>query len=180
MVVEGLGSQGGMQLTGLAVHARTVVVVDAVGDVAGLLDLGQQDATTDGMNSTGREVEDVASLYGVVGQDFGDGAVLHTLLVFVGRYLLLETSIEVGSLVGTDDIPHLALAHLAVLTLCHLIVGVYLDAQVFLSVDELDQEGHLAVIALANGLTQNLLRVFLNDRDQVPTLPLAIADDAGT
>ena len=37
MEVEGLGSQRGMELTGTAVKTGSVVVVDAVGDVAGLL-----------------------------------------------------------------------------------------------------------------------------------------------
>ena len=58
LVVEGLCRQLSMQFTGLTVQTRAVVVVDAVGDVTGLLDLGQQDAATDSMDTTSRQVED--------------------------------------------------------------------------------------------------------------------------
>ena len=141
MVVEGLGGQFGVELAGLAVHAGTVVVEDAVGDVAGLLDLGEEDTTTDGMDTTGREVEDIACLDLVIGQHLGDGTVFYAFLVFIGGYGLLEAGIEVGTRVGLDDVPHLAFAHLAMDALGHLVVGMDLDAEVALGIDELDQQG---------------------------------------
>ena len=141
MVVEGLGGQLGMELTGLAIHARAVVVVDAVGDIAGLLDLGEEDAATDGMDTTGREVEHIAGLDLMVGQDLGDGTVFYAFLVFIGGYGLFEAGIEVGAGVGLDDVPHLRLAHLAMYPLCHLVIGMHLDAQVAPGIDELDEQG---------------------------------------
>ena len=179
MVVEGLGGQFGVELAGLAVHAGAVVVEDAVGDVAGLLDLGEEDTTTDGMDTTGREVEHIACLDLMVGQYLGDGTVFYAFLVFIGGYGLLEAGIEVGAGVGLDDVPHLAFAHLAMDALGHLVVGMDLDAEVALGIDELDQQGQLAMVFLVDLLAEDGLGGFVDDRDEVPTLPLTVADDAG-
>ena len=179
MEVEGLGGEFGMELAGFAVHAGAVVVEDAVGDVAGLLDLGEEDATADGMDTAGREVEHIAGLDLVVGEDFGDGAVFYSFLVLIGGYGLLEAGIEVGAWVGLDDVPHLRLAHLAVDALGHLVVGVDLDAQVALGIDELDEQGQLAMVFLGDLLAEDGFGGFVDDRDEVPTLPLTVADDAG-
>ena len=179
MEVKGLGSQGRMELTGLAVHAGTVVVEDPVRDIGRLLDLGEQDAATDGVDTACREVEDIAGLHGMVGQHLGDAAVLDALLVFVGGDGLAETGIEVGTFVGLDDVPHLGLAHLTVFALGHRVVGVDLDAEVFAGVNELDEQGQLAVVLLAHGLAKNSLRMLVDDGNEVVALPGTIADDAG-
>ena len=141
MVVEGLGGEFGVEFAGFAIHARAVVVVDAVGNIAGLLDLGEEDATTDGMDTTSREVEDITGLDLMVGQHLGDGTVFYAFLVFIGGYGLFEAGIEVGAGVGLDDVPHLRLAHLAMYPLCHLVVRVHLDAEVTLGIDEFDEQG---------------------------------------
>jgi len=179
MVVEGLGGQFGVEFAGLAVHAGAVVIEDAIGDVAGLLDLGEEDAATDGMDTTSREVEHIAGLDLMVGKDLGDGTVFYAFLVFIGGYGLLEAGIEVGAGVGLDDVPHLRLAHLAMYPLCHLVVRVDLDAEVTLGIDELDEQGQLAMVFLVDLLAKDGLGSFVDDRDEVPTLPLTIADDAG-
>ena len=136
--VEGLGCQGGMELAGLAVHAGAVVVEDAVGDVGRLLDFCQEDAATDGVDAACGEVEHVACLDLVVGQDLGDAAVFYALLILVGGDVLLETGIEVGAWGGLDDVPHLGLAHLAMEALRQGIVGVDLYAEVFFCINEFD------------------------------------------
>ena len=109
-IVKGLGGQVGMELAGLAIHAGAVVVVDPVGDVGGLLDFGQQNATTDGMDSACREIKHIAGFDLMVGQHFCNAAVFYTLLVFIGRDALLKAGIEMGTWIGLDDIPHLGLA----------------------------------------------------------------------
>ena len=180
MVVEGLGSQFGMEFTGLAIHARTVIVVDAIGDIAGLLDLRQENACTDGMNTTGREVEDIARGNLVTCQHLGDGMVLYAFLIFFGGHLATETGIEIATRLSIEDVPHLALTHLTMDALCHLVVGMHLDAEVFLGIDELNQKGQLTMILVVDRLSQNGLGVFGHDRDQVATCEGAIGDDAGT
>ena len=180
MEVQGLCRQGCVELTRLAIETWTVVVEDAIGDIRGLLDLSEEDAPTDGVHTTGREVENIARLDLVVGKDLGDGAILDAPLVFVGRNLLFEARIEVGTRVGLDDIPHLGLAHLAMLALGHLVVGMYLYAQVALGIDELDEQGQLAVVFGVDLRTENGIGGLGHDRDQVVTCKGAIADDAGT
>ena len=177
--VEGLGGEFGVEFAGLAVHAGAVVVEDAVGDIAGLLDLGEEDATTDGMDTAGGEVEYIAGLDLMVAQDLGDGAVFYAFLVLIGGYGLLEAGIEVGTGVGLDDVPHLRLAHLAMDTLGHLVVRVHLDAEVALGIDELDEQGQLAMVFRIDRTAKDGLGGFVDDGDEVPTLPGAIADDAG-
>ena len=178
MVVEGLGSQLGMEFTGLAIHARTVVVVDAIGDIAGLLYLRQEDASTDGMDTTGREVEDIAGGDLVTRQHLGDGMVLYAFLIFFWCHLPAETGIEIATRLSIEDVPHLALTHLTMDSLCHLVVGMHLDAEVFLGIDELHQKGQLTVVLGVDRLAQNGLGVFGHDRDQVATCEGAIGDDA--
>lgn len=137
--VEGLSGEVCMELAGLAVHARAIVVEDAIGDIGGLLDFGQQDAATNSMDSACGKVEDIASLNLMVGEDFSDTAVLYPLLVFIGGDILFEAGIEVGAFIGPDNIPHLGFAHLAVEALRHVVVGMDLNAQVALGIDELHQ-----------------------------------------
>ena len=67
--------------------------------------------------------------------------------------MLLEACIKVGIGGGLDDIPHLGLTHLAMFTLRHLVVGMYLDAQIALGIDELDQQGQLTLVLLVDGTT---------------------------
>ncbi len=82
--VDGLGCELGMELAGLAIKARTVVVVDAVGDIGRLLYLSQAYTSTDGMDSSGRKVEHIALADLMPGKDIGDGAVGNALFVFFG------------------------------------------------------------------------------------------------
>ena len=179
MEVERLRCQLRMQLARLAIHPRTVVVVDAVGDIARLLHLRQHNPAADGVDTPGREVEHIARLDLMVGQHLGDGAVGDAPLVFLGADLPLETGIEVRPFVGLDDVPHLRLAHLAMLPLRHLVVGMHLDAQVALGIDELHQQGQLTMVSLIDLPAQDGFGLFADDRRQVAARPYAIADDAG-
>ena len=92
---------------------------------------------------------------------------------------MLEAGVEVGAFVGLDDVPHLGLAHLAVFAHGHLVIGMHLNAQVLPGIDELDEQGQLAMIFFVDGLAKNGVRVFCDDGDQVAAFPLAIGDDAG-
>ena len=179
MKVEGLGCQVCMQRTGLAIHARTVVVENAVGDIARLLDLGQEDAATDGMDTACGEIEDIARLDLVVGKDLSDSAISDATVVFFQGYLQFETGIEMRPFIGPDDIPHLRLTHLTMQPPRHVVVGMDLDAQVALRINELDQERQLAVVSSIDSLAKDGLGEFADDRNEVTPFPLTIGDDAG-
>ena len=180
MEVERLSRQFRMELTRFPVEPRTVVVKDPVGHIRRLLHLSQKDSAADGMHTAGRQIEHVARLHLVIGQHLGDGTIRHPLLVFIGRNLLFETRIEVGTLLGLDDIPHLRLAHLPVLTHRHLIVGMHLDTQVLLGIDKLHQQGQLAVIFPVHRLAQDRLGHLFEHKAQVQTFPETITHHAHT
>ena len=177
LVVEGLSRQFGVELTRLAVHSWAIVVKDAIGDVTRLLHLGQEDAATDGMDASGRNIEDVSRMNLVLGESIGNGTILHLALVLLGGKLLLETGIEIGSRFGIDDVPHLGLPELIVFAKRHLVVRMHLNGEVFLGIDELDEQGQLVAILLGNGTTQDLLWHLTDDIDERLTRPSAIVHD---
>ena len=50
-------------------------------------------------------------------------------------------------LIGIEDVPHLVLAQTAVTLACHLIIGVHLDGQVAMGINELDEQRETVSIA---------------------------------
>lgn len=64
-------------------------------------------------------------------------------------------------------------------TLGHLVVRMDLDAEVATGIDEFDEQGQLAVVFLVDLFAEDGFGGFTDDGDEVPTLPRAIADDAG-
>ena len=130
------------------------------------------------MDTTGREIKDVTGLDLMVCKDIGDGTVCDTALVFLGGDLLPETGIEVTTLIGLDDIPHLGLAHLAMFAHGHLVIGMYLYAQVFPGINELHQQGKLTLVFLIDRLSQNGIGMLADNGNQISACPHAIADDA--
>ena len=74
-----------MKLTWLAVETQTAVVIDAVGDVRGLLNFCDEATCADGMNTTGRKEEYITGLYFEIGEDIRDSVVLYSLYIFFRR-----------------------------------------------------------------------------------------------
>ena len=147
-VVDGLLGQLGVQFAGVAVGIAAVEVVDAVGDVRSLLDLGDEGSGADRMHAARRQEENVAWMDLVVGEDVGDGVVLYAGGVFGGRHLLRESRAEVRPLVGGHDVPHLGFALGLVAFPGQFVVGVNLDREVLPGVDELDEQRELLAEAL--------------------------------
>ena len=133
-----------MHLARFAVQAQAAVVVDAVGDVGGLLNLRDEAAAADGVDAACGQEEDVSGVYLIAGQHIGDGAVGHLGGILLGRYLLREAGEQVGAGLGIHHVPHLRLALGAVVPFGgQLVIRVYLDAQVGEGVDELNQQREL-------------------------------------
>ena len=95
-VVNALAGLLGMQLSQVAVLVGSAVVVDAVGDVAGLLYLCQIASGTDGVDASGRNEETVTLLDAVLCQGIADGVVVDHRLVLLRRYLHLQAVVELG------------------------------------------------------------------------------------
>ena len=132
------------------------------------------------MNTTSRQVKNITGSDCVVCQYLRDGTISNAPMVFFRRYLLFETSIEMTAGCCLDDIPHLALAHLSVFAQCHLVVGMNLNTQVALSINELHQQRQLTTIFLIDRVSENLLRMFCDDSCQQTSLECPVADNART
>ena len=95
----------------------------------------------------------------VFGKYFGNGAIGYSLLVFLGSYVLLEACIE--------DIPHLRFAEFVVLTLFHLIIGVHLNGDVLMGIDDFGEEWQLVVVTGCYLSVKDLLWSSGNDIGEV-------------
>ena len=140
LIVDGILRELCVELARLAVQAQAAVVVDAVGDVGSLLDLGDEAAAADGVDASGREEEHVAGMHVVAGQHLGDGAVRDALLVFLRGDFLGHAGEQVRARLRIDHIPHFGLPLGAVVP--HggqLVVRMDLHGQVGEGVDELDR-----------------------------------------
>ena len=136
MEINGLRSQFGVQLAWFSIQSRAVIVEDTIGDIARLLHFCQEDAATNGMNSASRDVEHITGMHLMSCQNVADAAIFHSLAVFVRRNRILETGIEVSSRLCINDVPHLRLSEFSMLSHCHFVARVYLNAQIFLSINE--------------------------------------------
>ena len=99
-----------MQLTAHARHIDTIPVVNAIGGVACLLDLGHHDAGAKCMDTTCWDEEDIVLLHLFVIQDTLQSIVLQNIGIIHPRHLAVETHDKFGILVGLYHIPHLGFA----------------------------------------------------------------------
>ena len=138
-----------MEFPRIAVKPEAAVVVNSVGNVRGLLDFSYEASCSDGVDAACRQEEHVSRLHLEIGEGIGDGIVLHHRHIFLRCEVPVETGKEMGSLVGSHDIPHLGLA-LGVVTLCgQPVIRVNLDGEVGLGIDELDeQREYIAVLGI--------------------------------
>ena len=65
-----------MELAIVAILVLALEVVDAIGNIAGLLNLGNETACSDGVDSARRNKEAVVLLYVILSQGIGDGIIL--------------------------------------------------------------------------------------------------------
>ena len=163
-----------MEFAWFAIKSWTIVVEDAVGDVRGLLYLCEFYASTDGMYSSGWEIEDIAFVYLMLCKDFADGTIGYSLFVFLWGYLLLKACIEIGARFRIEDIPHLGFTEFVVLTLCHLIIRMHLNGEVFVGFDNLGEKWQLVVVFLRNLLSEDFLRSSADDFCEVIARPCAV------
>ena len=134
-----------------AVRLHAVVVVDAVGHVAGLLGLQDGRARLDGVDGTRVNLEEVALVDGQHIQQVVPAALLDHLgkLGAVVRALAHDDG---RARLAVKNVPALLLAQGTVLVLGRIgVVGVHLDGEVALGVDDLHQQGELRIGALGGG-----------------------------
>ena len=131
-----------MKLARLAVQTKSLVVVDAVGQVGGLLDFSDETAAADGVDTAGRKEKHIPRTDIVACQGIGDAPVLNHLLVLLRSDFLRKTGKKMGPRSGVHDIPHLRLPIESgtVETGGQGVIGMDLDGQVALCVDEFKQQ----------------------------------------
>ncbi len=146
--VNGILGQLGVQFAGVALGIAAVIVVDTVGNVARLLDFGQQVACAYGMYTSGGQEEYIARVRVVYGQGFGKAAFGHTAYIVVGSHGGIESGVNLGIFIALDYVPHFGFAQRVVALACQFVVGVYLNRQVLVGIDNLNQQRKRLAVSL--------------------------------
>ena len=147
-IVDTLRSQLCMELTVIAVLILTLEIIDTVGHIGGLLDLGNKAACTNGMDTTSRDKEYIALTDFITSQCIGNRVVLHHLLILFGGYLLFQTVVKLGAWCRFQNVPHLSLTTTFPLAMGRLVSRMYLDGQILTGIDEFNQQRKLIAKAL--------------------------------
>ena len=69
--------------------------------------------------------------------------------------MFFEARVDIRLGLCVDDVPHLRFAALAMHTVCHLVIGMHLNAEVVCSVNELQQNGQLVIMLLCHYLAEH-------------------------
>ena len=178
VVVDAFGGQFGVQFAVVAILVLAFEVVDAVGHVGCLLNLGQETSRANAVNAAGRQEEAVAFFHRVVGNGIENGIVLHHLLVLFGRDFFLQSAPQVCVFVAVHDVPHLCFAAALPLFLGNLVRGMYLDGKILAGINELDEQGKLVTKALIVGFSNEFAFQFAHNVVQGAALILAFTDDS--
>ena len=176
-IVDGIFGQLGMQFTPVTVGILTIVVVDAVSDVAGLLYLCDKASGTDGVNATRRQEEHIARRHFITLENVHDSVIAYPFHILLCVNLLGETGIEASSLRGVDYVPHFGLAKRIVAFHSQLVVGMHLDRQVITGVDKLNQQRESRAELVHYLLTEQLLAVSANQFVERLAFQVTVIDD---
>ena len=119
---------------GFAIH-HPAVIIEAVGDVAGFLDLDQGDAFADRVDGAGGDEEGVAFFDLNKVEKVHDAVIRQSEEDFVFGGFPAESDIEPSARFGGDDMPHLGLAEVMLDLLRIIVVGMNLNREVGFRVD---------------------------------------------
>ena len=176
-VVDRLLGQLGMEFARLAVGPRPVVVVDAVGQVRRLLDLGDESAGADAVDTPRRQEKDVARSDGMVAQQVADRMVGYRRGIGFGIHAAVETDTQTGAARLRNDVPHLGLAVHPVTLPRQTVVGVYLNREILAGVDEFDQQRKFVAETFVIALSHQFGAVAVDQLRQGNTLAGPLGDD---
>ena len=152
-----------MQFAQVAITISTQIVIDAIGDIAGLLNLSNHHACSDSMNTTCRDIEAVSWIDTNLVKVVLDASVCHFLGIISNLCSLAESCNELTATISIHDVPHLVFTHLTMTALAELIIWMHLDAQVLASIDELDEQREIIAEALVILLSHEVGSIFLED-----------------
>jgi len=141
-------------------------VVDAVGHVGELLDLGYHQPASGRVHGTGLDEEEVTLLRSHYVQHLLEGSGGAAVEELAGIYILVESHVDTGRRVGLEDVPGLGLAVGVVPVEGRLVVRMHLDGKPLLDIEQLDQDGELVAETLVVVLPDYLVHVGLDDIEE--------------
>ena len=170
LVVDGVARLLDMQLARLAMRVLASEIVHAVSDVGCFLNLSQEVAGANGVQSSRRQEIQVAVVRLVGGDDRSHWvlAILlivgaHQPLIVVGRDAFPEAAINFRPHITLDDIPHLRLSGAAVALHGQFVVGMHLHGKVLSRVDEFHEQRKLIAEMLVNLVAHEQSFVFVDE-----------------
>ena len=92
-IIDSVFRQFRMQLTAITVRVFTVVIVNTIRDITGLLDLGDKTTRSDRMHTSRRQEKYITFIYVVPLKHIHNRIVLHPFHIFLSVDLLRETGI---------------------------------------------------------------------------------------
>ena len=130
-----------MKLSRLAVCAGSAVVINAVGNIAGLLNFCNYKACTDGVNGTGFNEENVTGFDINTMQFITQRVVLDGLAEFLCGNFMLKAVVKPCTGLSFHHIPHFCFSVLIFMCLCISIIGMNLNRQILCGINQLNQNG---------------------------------------
>ena len=186
VIIDGILGLFDVKFAGVAIGISASVIIDTIGDVAGLLYLGHEIAGTDGMKASCGQIIDVTLMCLVGGYDIHDWRISidslsgNHLLIPLGSDLLTQACIDFGSRLSIDNIPHLTLSVTAMTLHGKFIVGMNLHREVLVRIDEFDEQWEMVAKLGVDLFAYEQFLVFVDEFDQRETLIAAQGNDALT
>ena len=166
-----------MQVARLAIETEAAIIVQTERQVTRLLHLIDHDPSAQGVYGTCPEKDDVINgdiliQHGVFGSSLRQGLSQSGL---VGAFLQPESQTRT---IGVQYVPRLRLAERAQPFSPRIgVIGMYLDGEILLRIDELDQQRKIIAVTSLHGSTHKILSVTGDEIPQAQAGQRAGADD---
>ena len=175
--VDSIDSQSGVQLAGLARLIDAIPIVDAIGNIRGLLDLHNLYTLAQGVYSTGRNKEGVTDLHLHAVEHLVEAILIDSGEILLARNgTILETNVQCSSRLAACDVPHLGLAVRVVALHSKLVVGMHLNGEDIVAIEALDQKRERQAVAVVIMLADQIAHIDLDDLLDGVSLQKAIRD----
>jgi len=103
MKIQCLCRQFRMQLPRFPIQPRPIIVKYPIRHIRRLLHFRQQYPAANDMYPSRRKIKHIPRLYRMLGQHLRDASILHPLLIFIRRNLLLKPRIQMSSFFGLNN-----------------------------------------------------------------------------
>ena len=164
-----------MELAGLAVGPYAAIVVNAVGDVGGFLNLEHEVAPANAVHASGWQIEHIAGLHHKFIERTDERMVGNLAAEILRLHLAAESGIEVGPVGGRDAIPHFVLSQRIMAPHGEGVVGMDLDGKVVVRVDKLYEQGEFSAGRFIDVRAEDFGSEFIHELAERLALERAVA-----